>query len=398
MPDKLNSQIYKLLCCLLSDQTNAIAWEELAQEDWEVLEATARAERVAPLIYQKLGNSLLTLEQNDRVCQHIGVLRGKLAADYYTSAAYNQLLFNELGRVSAKLHGESIRAVLLKGAALAISVYPDIALRPMGDLDLLVSSQTLDVASNIIESLGYKKIIPEMQGFKPLDNRAFNHEVKLVGGPQDSVLVELHWNLVGGDADRRSPELDWFCQEIQSSELPNNEPVNIFSPTANLVYLCAHVMLQHGEYRSSLLWFYDLQLLIDKYKDSIEWDRLPEISARFHWADAVYLALVGVQMRFGTDLPGGIIDKIKAHSDPRTRRMVEINAEIEDERLANLLISREAYNLSARMRIGMTHIFPGAAYMRWRYKPKIAWLWFLYYPTRWWNVMMVGLTGMTRKR
>jgi len=397
LPDKLSNKIYQILCALLSDQFHTIAWEELTQEDWEALAATARAERVAPLIYQRLGNASLRLEQTDLVCEQIGILHGKLAPDDYNSAAYNQLIFNELGRISAKLNGESIRAVLLKGAALAISVYPDIALRPMGDLDLFVQSQNLDIASNIIESLGYKKSIPEMQGIKPLDNRAFNHEVKLFGGPQDSVLVELHWNLVGGDADRRSPELDWFCQEIQSSKMSDNVPVYIFSPTANLLYLCAHLMLQHGEYRSSLLWFYDLHLLIDKYWDSIDWDRLPEISARFHWADAVYLALVGVHMRFGTDLPGGIIEKIKAHSDPRTRRMVDINAEISDERLANLLISREAYNLSARMRMGMTHIFPGAAYMRWRYKPKIAWLWFLYYPTRWWNVMMVGITGITRK-
>jgi hypothetical protein len=340
-------------------------------------------EKVAPLAYWKLGNLLSNSEYSYSIRKRIVDLHGRLAADYYNSAAYNQLLFQEIGRFFSCLNREGIQAVLLKGAALAMSTYPDAALRPMGDVDMLVNSQVLEAVSTLIESLDYKKAIPELRGERVLDQQAFNHEVKLYGGPQDCILVELHWNLVGGDADRRSPALAWFRQETQPFVSPEGVQVNLFSPTANLLYQSAHLMLQHGEYRSSLLWFYDLHLLVNKFGDVIDWDAVPEICARFHWADAVIPALKGAQIRFGTELPEEIFERLEATSDPRTRRMVEINAVTPDERLANLLISKEAYDLPARIQMGIAHLFPRAAYMRWRYNPRIGWLWPLYYPKRW---------------
>ena len=69
--------------------------------------------------------------------------------------------------------------MLLKGAALAITVYDSIGLRPMGDLDLLVPEERLAEAVARLKALGYVQPHPDMAaGF----NALFGHHVNLQGG------------------------------------------------------------------------------------------------------------------------------------------------------------------------------------------------------------------------
>ena len=64
-------------------------------------------------------------------------VREHLKASYYATAARNTLLFRELSRILAALAEAEIPVILLKGVDLAQTLYPDPALRLMGDLDLL---------------------------------------------------------------------------------------------------------------------------------------------------------------------------------------------------------------------------------------------------------------------
>ncbi len=62
----------------------------------------------------------------------------------------NTNYFQELKSILDKFENASIEAIVLKGAALAAGIYPDLGLRPMKDLDLLVHksqiSDTTDIA------------------------------------------------------------------------------------------------------------------------------------------------------------------------------------------------------------------------------------------------------------
>ena len=71
---------------------------------------------------------------------------------------------------AVQLEGELIRlapvlaelpAVVLKGAVLAHGAYPDPALRPFTDLDLLVAGPSHDDAVEAFEALGYVRSRPE---------------------------------------------------------------------------------------------------------------------------------------------------------------------------------------------------------------------------------------------
>jgi hypothetical protein len=54
------------------------------------------------------------------------------------------------------LAAEGIKAVLLKGAVLAATYYPDHLARPMADLDILVKERELRRCTEILDALGYR--------------------------------------------------------------------------------------------------------------------------------------------------------------------------------------------------------------------------------------------------
>ena len=100
---------------------------DVSPGEWEALVQSAVRERVAGALASAVRDGA-NVPAN---------ARRELFRELYRTGASNLLLYRELARV---LHANptSSDPVVLKGAALATSVYDDIAHRPMSDLDLLV--------------------------------------------------------------------------------------------------------------------------------------------------------------------------------------------------------------------------------------------------------------------
>ncbi len=56
---------------------------------------------------------------------------------------------------------ENVKVIVLKGTSLATNLYPDIGLRPMGDIDLLVHKSQFRSAIQLVQSIGYRDTIPD---------------------------------------------------------------------------------------------------------------------------------------------------------------------------------------------------------------------------------------------
>ena len=279
---------YRALCLALAGRLDLVDWPAFSSADWDRLIATARAEGVAPLLYYILeggrrrgeggswkgekgkkekgkgkgergkwkGDSTLhsppsifhppssILHSPPSILHPPSSILHELRAAYYSTAAHNLLLYHELlSIVNCELSiincQLKIPVVVLKGAALATTLYPDPALRPLSDIDLLVRREHLDAAVQAVKSLGYRQPYPEMTAVNLSIYRKLTqiltairnpqseisnlkseipvagHHTHLRGGPQDSVVVELHWNLVGSDTDWRTPSLDWFWEQTE---------------------------------------------------------------------------------------------------------------------------------------------------------------------------------------
>jgi hypothetical protein len=73
---------------------------------------------------------------------------------------------NELESLTCLFYQTGIEVVALKGVCFVLTVYLDIALRPMGDMDLLVTKAKLAEAIAIAKSLYY--VTACASGFCPL--------------------------------------------------------------------------------------------------------------------------------------------------------------------------------------------------------------------------------------
>jgi hypothetical protein len=112
---------------------------------------------------------------------------------FFDTPKRNSLLFQEMDQILSNLGEASIEVVELKGAALANTVYEDIGLRWMSDLDLLVPIDRLEETVDIASSLGYRDPYPDVA---PGLNEKFSHHFHLQGRQNREYILELITSLV----------------------------------------------------------------------------------------------------------------------------------------------------------------------------------------------------------
>jgi hypothetical protein len=273
----------------------------------------------------------------------------------------------------------------LKGAALATTVYPELGLRPMGDLDLLIEKGNINRALQIIHGLGYRPVEEEILADT---NREVMHTEYWRGGPNGHVGVELHWNLIAGEADDRTISADWFWEQVEIVKcLDEKYPVTqltTLNPTAHLLYISGHMMQRHAGDNERLIWFYDVDQLVRTGR--VDWKAFVVQAQALGWETLARYVLEGAVDRFGTPIPAGLPESITSEADwgmfliERQKRMGHVS------RLARTIQSLNHLPWSWRWRIIWALIFPSPRYLRWRYDPDPGWTWPLYYFFRWWEI------------
>ncbi len=363
----------------------------LKADQWQALAVAAQSHGIAPLLFFRLDSAGWpdTLPAS---------VRRTLQLSFYQALAHNTLLYRELARILAAL--QEIPVVVLKGAALAQTLYPHMALRPMADIDLLVPGQRVYEALHLLQNLGYRLAIPEMAQSFSLDYR---HSLDLSGQHEGGVAVELHWNLVASNADWRSPRIAWFWQQTIPWALPDGPASRPaagrlqLAPGAHLLYSAAHIALQHGLSHARLLWFYDLHLLLTRAEEHLDWDDLVARACEFRWAAALQQALQTTQDYFGTALPPAVISALAAADDPEAARMVQRLSSTMPDRVHAFWNELAGLSRAEQFRRIRATLFPALGYLRWCYAlPLPGWLWPCYYVYRWFDLIRTGLRALWR--
>lgn len=142
----------------------------------------SRGHRLLPLIIERLRNIVLDPE-SEALVQSI---RADLAQRSLQLAA-------EMVRVRSELHAASIPSLPFKGPPLAQRLWGDVALRSMGDLDLVIHAGDAFKAHRIMLDGGYRPKVAVL----PHQEKAFlryEHDRAYTRG-DDGMVVELHWRL-----------------------------------------------------------------------------------------------------------------------------------------------------------------------------------------------------------
>lgn len=370
--------IRQALCVtLVGDRAD---WSSFTSADWRALLAIAQADGVLPLLDWRL-------EQQGWPDSLPSDLKSALRLGYYSAVAQSGLIYAELERVLAAL-APLTTVVVLKGAALGPTIYPASALRPLSDIDLLVPEAELPAATAALHALGYA----DMPELTPGINQLVEYHSQFQGGPRGSVTVELHWRLVAGAADWRSPSHDWFWQQIEPWQPATSVPSAWqLTPAAQLLYLAAHLVLQHGSGQARLIWLYDLHLLLTRHGERISWPETIAQARQFRWTDALHTALRASRDYFGTPLPADLLPTLQELTlDRASAAFARRKASAAPTATIGEWLKLQALTPRARLQFIGSLLCPSPAYLRWRYQPPAA-LWPLCYPYHWLRIACAGL-------
>ena len=149
---------------------------------WELLFNLADRHGTRPLLYQ----ALTDLEELVPAAE-----MSALQQSYQTNLRKALFLSRELIRIVDQLSSLGIEVLPYKGLALAEAAYGDIALRQVGDIDLLIRAQDLSRIRDAVRELGYT---PHLN-FSAAEERAYlksGYECAFDGaaGPN---LLEVQW-------------------------------------------------------------------------------------------------------------------------------------------------------------------------------------------------------------
>ena len=296
---------------------------------------------------------------------------------YYRSIAANVRCLAQLAQVREALSSVGAPVMLLKGAALFDTLYENIALRLMGDIDLVVSLAHVPACRKVLLELGY---VPEEVEARPGTHLEYRGEEMFRSPNPLQTTVELHWHLLDVPYYMQRLPMDWFWENSDTRSIAG-QPFQVLNSTANLVYLPAHLALHHRyEQLHPLL---DLALLIVHNHGQLDWPQIIAAARSFE----LVTALKGTLDRLAQYWPSLPLDEPRrqlavitpSRADARLYRLLGIEAPSTSLSIYTTLISLP--NAAARARFMWDNTFPQVAYMKKRYQIDAGWTlpyWYLY--------------------
>jgi hypothetical protein len=241
-----------------------------------------RQHRVTGLVYQQAAREPALAE---------AILPGLREAARKTLVD-NLVLLKALRDVAAALSEEGVGFVVLKGASLLGFLYPEIQLRPMTDVDLLIREKDWPKVGDTLQTRGYR--LPEVESERYYAENWYHQLVESSGIPPTN--LEFHWNLESVERSRIDPEE--LIHEAVPCEI-DGEPYLRLSDHHLLVHLAVH--LAHHYQAPALLWAVDLRRLIER--GELDWGKIGSTAKAWGVENCLAYSLGYVERAFPGTLP-----------------------------------------------------------------------------------------------
>lgn len=224
--------------------------------------------------------------------------------EYFSIEMNNTVYMKEAERVAGVCRRSGIGAVMMKGTALIESVYREKGLRPLSDIDLIVSSrrQALRLMELLqsethpgINFAGRFKDYLRTSG--TLYNKQYDRTIEMeVYFPVEACYYpfpELFFNISGrlfkgGRAQR-----------VNNLDIPE--------PSSHFLVLLVHLV--HHHLGARLIWNLDMACLVNEYPGRMDWDFILYECRRLEYKDTLFHILRMLKEKFGLDIPGKVLDE-----------------------------------------------------------------------------------------
>ena len=224
---------------------------------------------------------------------------------YTTNTTRMLLVYRNVVKVLAQLAKSAIDCMVVKGPALAYTVYPDPASRSFNDLDLIVRERDWAIAHQLMLDIGFRpeidlpepppKLVPEAVAY---ESRYWHQET--------SFLVEVHYDdILNAGLAARDAEGFWERAVLISVE---GMPVKTLSLEDRLIHLCAHAHY-HGYTR--LNGFSDIAFIVRDHAAQLNWEQLVKVVRIEEAQVAVYYTLYFLDRLFSIPVPADVLRRLR---------------------------------------------------------------------------------------
>ena len=286
-------QTWLLRACLQSGQAGAEAWkawlEHIGGPDRILGPATRGVRWLFPLLSTALRHNKVSIKHR--------VFAG-LRAAYLAEEIRNKTYWSVFRDVLSRLAQHNLPTIVLRGAALAQTVYPDPAMRHCHDVDLLLRPQDLSQAQNLLLSAGFVKSRGDpLHGHQHL---VFRHRSHLPLELHSRPFLLPHYSIGTSEVWERVRE-----QNIAGAS------TLILCPTDQLLHIAVHAFCCQS--RSSLRWVCDAWFLLQG-RPHFDWTEVLDRACSHSVALPVLTMLDYLAQEIGAPIPDPFLNQLRAAS------------------------------------------------------------------------------------
>lgn len=239
----------------------------------------------------------------------------RLKGIYRHAWSSNHKLFFELNKILKKMHDAGIATMILKGAALTIQVYRNMAIRPMADMDILVKEDQAILADEVLKGAGW---------LSPANRRLtgdlkYRHSINYTN--REGFEFDLHWHPIKDSSivagEKKYTDLFWESAVpitvVEERTLAPDSPEALF------------LVIIHGTWdnlESPIRWIADACYLIDAIRSKAEWKRFVELVCSYRVPMQIYRALSYLRDRFAASIPIDVLEDVRRMHTTFIDRMV----------------------------------------------------------------------------
>jgi hypothetical protein len=304
-PNDLQQLLLK--AALLSGREAAAAWRE-----WSVRADLDRLDEGSNRLIPLLSANLDRLGVHDDAA---GRLRGYRRKTWYV----NKVRMKELEAILVALELFGTATLILKGAALARTVYPDQSLRPMSDLDILVRRGDALRTIAWLLSQGWKAVDRRVArrlgiflrvdatGAAPAEVEARILQREGIAFARGTIELDLHWHVLH---HRGWPGADDAFWDGSTETTVGAARTRIPNATDSLLHVC-----EHGSRWNKvppIRWVADALMILRAGDTAIDWGRLVRRARELQVAFALAAMLGYLREHFDAAVPASHLAELRA--------------------------------------------------------------------------------------
>jgi hypothetical protein len=213
------------------------------------------------------------------------------------------------------LKQNNIPFIILKGWSFIPDLYPDPALRPFSDVDILIHSTDYQAVTACLTDLGYTAKPYVRAGSKPAHTDSKPAHTGSKPAPTH-IPLEITFSHPAGihiDLHTHILTLAWWqpafsidLRNIWHTAQPYQDSTGLqlqrLSPEVTFLHLCLHLW-NHEPFNSRFHTYTDLVLLLRKYSHLMDWDHILQLTMDWHMQNLVFWVSQILQRDFHTTLP-----------------------------------------------------------------------------------------------